>query len=92
MVGYIFLGQVIVMGSFVTWLFVEALRYDVYVKHARKQGDPVASRCHSVGKELCTYGTVTAFFALSYIGRYINNEFFTGCGTNKVYFFVANMA
>ena len=79
------------MGSLVTWLFVEALRYDVYVKHARKQGDPVASRCHSVGKELCTYGTVTAFFALSYIGRYLYNEFFA-CSSNDVDYFVTKMA
>ena len=91
MVGYIFLGQVIVMGSLVTWLFIEALRYDVQVKRAREQGDPVPSRCYFVGKELCTYGTITAFFALSYIGRYLNNEFFRACGSN-VDPFVANMA
>ena len=83
MVGYLFLGQVIVMGSLVTWLFIEALRYDVEVKHVRERGYFVPSRCHSMGKELCTYGTITAFFALSYIGRNLNNEIFNGCGSNS---------
>ena len=69
------------MGSLVTWLFIEALRYDVGVKRVREQGDPVPSRCYFVGKELCTYGTITAFFALSYIGRYLNNDY-SGCGSN----------
>ena len=76
MVGYFFLSQVIVMGSLVTWLFIEALRYDVHDKVERERGYFVPSRCHSVGTELCTYGTITAFFALSYIGRYLYNEFF----------------
>ena len=92
MIGYIFLGQVIVMGSFVTWLFIEALRYDASVKFYRDRGHIVPSRCHYVGKELCTYGTITAFFALSYIGRYLNNAFFTLCGSNDVDYFVAFMA
>ena len=80
MLGYCFLGQVIVMGSLVTWLFIEALRYDVEVKRVREQGDPVPSRCYFVGKELCTYGTITAFFALSYIGRYLFNDILGNCG------------
>ena len=89
--AYCFLGQIIVMGSLVTWLFIEALRYDVQVKHIREQGYFVPSRCHFVRKELCTYGTITGFFALSYIGRYLTNEFL-GCGTiTDVDPFVVNM-
>ena len=79
------------MGSLVTWLFIEALRYDVEVKRVREQGDPVPSRCYFVGKELCTYGTITAFFALSYIGRYLNNEFFSANCSDDVDYFVIKM-
>ena len=71
LVGYLFLGQVIVMGSLVIWLFIET----------RKE--------YSLRKELCVFATVSAFFALSYIGRCINNEFFCGYYGNA---FFGNMA
>ena len=34
---------------------------------------------HNLHKERCTYAIISAFFALSYIGRFIYNKYFNGC-------------
>ena len=81
MIGYIFLGQVIVMVMLVIWLSFETQKDDYQTRRAKEIG------CHidryPVSKELCVYITFSFFFALSYIGRFINNEFFFSC--DKVY-------
>ena len=75
MIGYIFLGQCIVMVLLVIWLFVVTLREGFKERRDRLRG----IRTESVSKELCVYATVSVFFALSYIGRYIINEHFIFC-------------
>ena len=68
-----FLGQVIVMVLLVIWLFVETLRESVQERSARLRG--IRTERVSLSKELCVYATVSVFFALSYIGRFLNNEY-----------------
>ena len=72
-VGYLFLGQVIVMVLLVIWLFIETLRESPKERRDREQGYLVRP-WPSVRKYLCFYATISFFFALSYIGRFLNNN------------------
>ena len=80
LLGYLFLGQVIVMGLLVTWLFIETLREDPFEKAEREFGD--TCRWRAGRKKMCSYLIVSAFFALSYIGRFFFNDYF-GCNYNE---------
>ena len=52
------------MVLLVIWLFIETRRAET----------------HTLWKERCSYAIVTTFFGLSYIGRYVNNEYIFGVG------------
>ena len=69
------------MGLLVAWLSIETQREDAHERRERQRGYPIPSRRRPERKYLCIYAAVSAFFALSYIGRFINNEFFF-CGSN----------
>ena len=80
MIGYTFLGQFIVMSLLVTWLYIETLREDPFEKAEREFGD--TCRWRAGRKRMCSYLIVSAFFALSYIGRFFFNDYF-GCNYNE---------
>ena len=80
-IGAMFLCQVIVMTLLVVWLFVETYRV---VARERKAWQGGGSSSHSLHKERCTYAFVSTFFALSYIGRFITNQYAYNCG-NKTW-------
>ena len=62
--GYVFLGQVIVLSLLVIWLFIET----------QCRGFEYAG--HSTRKQMGLYAVVSTCFALSYIGRFLLNEYF----------------
>ena len=68
------------MGLLVTWLFIETLREDPFEKAEREFGD--TCRWRAGRKRMCSYLIVSAFFALSYIGRFFFNDYF-GCNYNE---------
>ena len=78
-VGYLFLGQVIVMALLVVWLFVEMQRDDAKTRRDRRRGYTIHKE--RMPKELCVYAIITSLFALSYIGRFILEEHF-GCDSD----------
>ena len=78
-IGYSFLCQVIVMCLLVAWLFVETYRIKAREKNKLTAQD--GSVTNSLHKERCTYAIISSFFALSYVGRFILNEYIFGCGT-----------
>ena len=89
-VGYLFLGQVIVMALLVVWLFVETLRDDAQTRRDRKRGYTVHRE--SLFRELCIYAIVSSLFALSYIARFTLNDYFVCNGNNAASVFAHNMA
>ena len=73
--GYLFLGQAIVMALLVTWLFIETQRDDAKMRRDRRRGYTIHKE--PLPKELRIYAIITSLFALSYIGRFIFDEFFS---------------
>ena len=70
------------MTLLVTWLFVETQRAVNRERQARQDGRVT----HSLRKERCTYALITAFFALSYVGRFVLNEYdFCGEGFGSAF-------
>ena len=57
------------MIMLVIWLFVEMRR--VVFREIEQYG----TAKDNLWKERCTYGCITIFFALSYIGRFIVDEY-----------------
>ena len=57
------------MTLLVIWLFVEIQRA------VRKEMRQYGTVKHDLKSERCTYAFISFFFALSYIGRFIINEF-----------------
>ena len=57
------------MVLLVIWLFVETRRA---VRREMRQNGTVE---HNLKSERCTYAIISFFFALSYIGRFVINEF-----------------
>ena len=57
--GYVFLGQMIVMAMLTAWLFIETHKGDA----------------DGVRKQLRIFATISFFFGLSYIGRFVTNEY-----------------
>ena len=68
-IGYLFLSQVIIMILLVVWLFVETKRAVDRERNARQDGKVT----HTLMRERCTYATISTFFGLSYIGRFVLN-------------------
>ena len=58
----------------VAWLFIET--YRVVARERRAQGGFVT---HTLHKERSTYAVISTFFALSYVVRYIFNEYGISC-------------
>ena len=67
----------------VTWLFV------VTQRAVKLERQTIGVAGQTLWKERCTYAVITTFFALSYIGRFIINEYDT-CGENmdRSFFFL----
>ena len=76
------------MALLVAWLFVETYRVVARERRARQGGFVT----HTLHKERCTYATISAFFALSYIWRWIFNKYFYGCDANQTTLFEQQMA
>ena len=66
------------MVLLVIWLFIETRRAVNREKLARQDGYVT----HTLRKERCTYAIITTFFGLSYLGRYVMNEFLFGVGNS----------
>ena len=60
----------------VIWLFVETQRAINRERRMRLDGKVA----HSLTRERCTYAIVSTLFGLSYVGRFIDNDFMQ-CGT-----------
>lgn len=59
------------MTLLVSWLFVETQRTVERERQASLDG----KIGNDLRRERCTYAIVTSFFALSYIGRFVTNEY-----------------
>ena len=59
------------MTLLVFWLFVETQRSVERERQASLDG----KISNDLRRERCTYAIVSSFFALSYIGRYVANEY-----------------
>ena len=64
------------MVSLVIWLFIETRRAVAREILARQDGHVT----HTLRKERCIYAIITTFFGLSYLGRYVMNEYIFGVG------------
>ena len=84
MFGYLFLGQAVVMSMLVGWLFIETLRLDPFEQLEKEFGDKI--RWRQGRKPIYAYLAVSATFGLSYIGRYLLNEYLDGCGSTASVF------
>ena len=73
-VGYLFLGQTIVMVVLVAWLFVEMQRDDAETRRRRRRGFTIHKE--PMPKEMRIYLIISSLFALSYIGRFFINKYF----------------
>ena len=80
MFGYLFLGQAVVMSMLVAWLFIETLRLDPFEQLEKEFGDKI--RWREGRKPIYVFLAVSAIFGLSYIGRYLLNEYFFGCSNS----------
>ena len=67
--GYIFLGQVILMTLLVAWLLLETNRA------VRREKRLYGKVMHTLRTEQCTYGIISVFFGVSYFGRFYLNEY-----------------
>ena len=85
-IAYTFLIQVVIMLLLVAWLFIETYRVVARERQARQGGFVT----HTLHKERCTYTIVSVFFALSYIGRYINNRY-AACEAAELSYFASHM-
>ena len=74
--GICSLSQVFLMILLVAWLFVETQRAVNRERQARQDGKV----SNAFWRERCTYAFISLIFALSYIGRFILNFYFYGCG------------
>ena len=63
------------MVLLVAWLFVEMQRDDAETRRRRRRGFTIHKE--PMPKEMRNYLIITALFALSYIGRFILNKYFT---------------
>ena len=70
-----FLGETIVMVLLVAWLFIEMQRDDAETRRRRRRGYTIHRE--PMPKELRIYLIITSLFALSYIGRFIINKYFS---------------
>ena len=59
------------MFSLVIWLFVETKRAVNRERKTRRDGRVT----HTLTRERCTYAIISIFFGLSYIGRFVINEY-----------------
>ena len=59
------------MTLLVIWLFVETQRAVNRERKARLDGQVT----HTLRRERCTYAIISIFFGLSYIGRYMVNDY-----------------